>query len=75
MNNVQFGVSGTKRLPGTIRVHVLACPFGISEHDGGKTGLHVPEDMAMEEPDGRICLRSQCDKKVYPHTKVLGCLP
>ncbi len=43
-------VRRTKVIPLWSGVDVVADTFGVSQHDGGETGLHVPEDVAVEEP-------------------------
>lgn len=39
-----------KSLPGLAGVNTFADVVGAGKHDGGETGLLVPEDVAMEHP-------------------------
>lgn len=43
-------VSGAEALPFIVRLHSSASLIEARSHDGGETGLHVPEDVAVEEP-------------------------
>ena len=72
----QSFVSGAERGPGPVRMDFGANFVGSRSHDSSQPRLHMPEDVAVEEPRAwEKKSKLSRIKKLFSHTRVIGSEP